>query len=149
MPSRSRGTAVLISPPLSAEEQAGSMRNIANVIPPLGIAYVAAAAEDKGFDVKIIDAPHGRLDIERTVELCEEYHPDIIGISATILTIFTAQQLSNGLKQRVPGARIVLSCCRGYRHPEPLREAHRWVTELGRQVCDGSPLSETGGDRPC
>lgn len=28
---------------------------------------------------------------------------------------------------------IILACCRGYRLPEPLREAHRWVTELGRE----------------
>jgi deoxyribonuclease V len=46
-------------------------------------------------------------------------------------------------------ARIVLSCCRGYRHPEPLREAHRWVTRLGRQLRDGSPPSEAEGGRPC
>ena len=30
-------------------------------------------------------------------------------------------------------ARIVSACCRGYRLPEPLREAHRWVTEVSRQ----------------
>jgi deoxyribonuclease V len=28
--------------------------------------------------------------------------------------------------------RVVLACCRGYRLPEPQREAHRWVTELSR-----------------
>jgi len=29
--------------------------------------------------------------------------------------------------------KVVLSCCRGYRLPEPQREAHRWVTELSRE----------------
>jgi deoxyribonuclease V len=50
----------------------------------------------------------------------------------------------------LPGAaRTVLACCRGYRHPEPLREAHRWVTELGRQMGDGSPLAGSGGGGTC
>jgi hypothetical protein len=46
-------------------------------------------------------------------------------------------------------ARIVLSCCRGYRHPEPLREAHRWVTELARQLGAAFTPAEAGGDGPC
>ena len=29
--------------------------------------------------------------------------------------------------------RVILACCRGYRLPEPQREAHRWVTELSRK----------------
>jgi deoxyribonuclease V len=33
-------------------------------------------------------------------------------------------------------ARAVLACARGYRLPEPLREAHRWVGELSRRLRD-------------
>lgn len=42
-------------------------------------------------------------------------------------------------------ARAVLSCCRGYRLPEPLREAHRWVGEVNRArggAGDPEPLAE-------
>jgi len=41
-------------------------------------------------------------------------------------------------------SRIVSACCRGYRLPEPLREAHRWVTELSRQHRPGNPLPSAG-----
>jgi len=41
--------------------------------------------------------------------------------------------VSVGHRADLPGAaRLVLSCARRYRIPEPLREAHRWVGELGR-----------------
>jgi len=34
-------------------------------------------------------------------------------------------------------ARAVLACCRGYRIPEPLREAHRWTGEVSRAFPHG------------
>jgi deoxyribonuclease V len=42
--------------------------------------------------------------------------------------------------------KIVLACGRGFRIPEPLREAHRWVTEMGREHRrDGPSAAEARG----
>ncbi len=41
-------------------------------------------------------------------------------------------------------AGIVLRCCRGVRLPEPQREAHRWVTELGRGLGSGGDRIPSG-----
>ena len=46
---------LLISPPLSVEKQAGSLKDIANVLPTMGIGYIAALLEKNGIGVKIID----------------------------------------------------------------------------------------------
>jgi deoxyribonuclease V len=40
--------------------------------------------------------------------------------------------------------RVVLACCRGYRLPEPQREAHRWVTELSRAGADSLCAAAVG-----
>lgn len=43
--------------------------------------------------------------------------------------------VSVGHRVDLPGAiRAVLACARGYRIPEPLREAHRWVGEIFRAL---------------
>ena len=44
--------------------------------------------------------------------------------------------------------KVVLACGRGCRIPEPLREAHRWVTELGRRGWRKGPPPGLAGEFP-
>lgn len=99
---------VLISPPLAPVRQAGVFKNFANVMPPLGIAYIAAATEAAGFEVRIIDCVQAQLTNQEAVEQCSSFSPQIIGITATVLTIQTARELSILIKKMIPEVRIVL-----------------------------------------
>ena len=49
---------LLVNPPYNSSKY----RFIGLVAPPLGIAYIAAVLEKKGFDVSIIDAPAIEMD---------------------------------------------------------------------------------------
>jgi len=75
---------------------------------------------------------------------------EVVGLALRTRRSVKPVYVSVGHLVDLPGAaRIVLSCCRGYRHPEPLREAHRWVTQLGRQMGKGSPLAAAAGGGSC
>ena len=54
---------LLINPPFEHEEEAvgktRSIRHVLNIVPPLGIAYVAAVLEKMGVQVNIIDCGIG------------------------------------------------------------------------------------------
>jgi anaerobic magnesium-protoporphyrin IX monomethyl ester cyclase len=99
---------VLISPPLSVVKQAGSLKDIANVLPTMGIGYIASLLEKNGIAVKIFDyigAPKTLDDIMREIV---EASPDLIGITATILTISTANELARHIKERLPEVTLVI-----------------------------------------
>ena len=52
----------LIDPPVSSEELIGgtrSMELVVNVIPALGLAYLAGLLEEEGYEVKIMDCSVG------------------------------------------------------------------------------------------
>lgn len=98
----------LINPPLPAEEQAGSFAGVVNVMQPLGIAYIAAVLEKNNFNVDIIDCIPLRLSDERLLSILKKEPPDIIGITATVLSINRAMELSKRLKKELPGALLVI-----------------------------------------
>lgn len=81
---------LLIQPPMTVFPY-----EIHSVVPPLGIAYIAAYLEQKGYDLKIIDSValgwrrpkeggdmvHIGLTYEEILGRIEKFRPDIIGIS--------------------------------------------------------------------
>ncbi len=76
-------------------------------IPPLGIAYVAAALERKGHQVKIIDADTEGLDLEKLGKLALGYQPQVIGISTLTPTFKKARQTARCLKKLLPQVPII------------------------------------------
>ena len=70
----------LIDPPVSLEALTGntaSMRSVVNIIPSLGLAYIAAVLKKNGYEVKIIDCSLGISHIQLGGLLKKE-KPDII-----------------------------------------------------------------------
>ena len=66
----------LVSPPTTAEALVGettSMKHVLNVIPPLGLAYVAAVLEENGYDVRIYDCSVG-ISLSQLAGHLKEYH---------------------------------------------------------------------------
>ena len=98
---------ILINPPFEDEYSVGSSRSIKyvlNVIPPLGLAYLAAALEKNGFAVEIIDGFLEKPDIPGIIAA----KPDIIGITATTPTFNSALSIAKRIRDGLPSAIIIL-----------------------------------------
>ncbi|MCC6933479.1 MAG: radical SAM protein [Deltaproteobacteria bacterium] len=89
-----------INLPLPDAEQAGSLKDIANVLPPLGIGYIAAVLEQNKFTVSIIDARATELSLSQVEEIVSSSWPDIIGVTATVLDINRALEFGTAIKKR-------------------------------------------------
>ncbi len=82
-----------------------------NVVPPLGLMYIAAVLEKAGHDVKIYDAdPEYDHSILNEIK---EFKPDLIGLSFLTVGYERALNFSRKLKQELPDATF----CAGGVHP--------------------------------
>jgi len=100
----------LVHPPFSLEDLTGeteSMKSVMNIIPPLGLAYVAAVLERAGHDVVIYDCQLGITD-EDLIKLLRSYDPELVGISATTPTFPSALSVGGAVKQSFPDVIVVI-----------------------------------------
>lgn len=84
---------LLVNPPTPLEERPN---------PPLGLAFVAAALEDAGVEVQIVDTvthPLGRTRLARRIA---EFEPDIVGATAVTMTYHGARQVIRDVKAIAP-----------------------------------------------
>lgn len=88
------------------------MKNIGAVLPPLGIAYIAAMLEKEGHAVKIIDGPAlATMCGYGFSELCKDvsvFQPDVIGISISTSQIDYAKKSISIIKHIIPSAVIII-----------------------------------------
>jgi radical SAM superfamily enzyme YgiQ (UPF0313 family) len=84
-----------------------SMKAVINLIPPLGLAYLAAILEREGIAVKIVDGSRGLSTAEVMGELAA-YQPDVIGLSCTTPTFVDAIDLAQAVRRAFPRAILVL-----------------------------------------
>jgi len=63
-----------------------SISPIVNSAPPLGLAYIGAILEKRGYEVKTLDAsaPYAEYSLDDLVRGVRNYSPDIIGVTITI-----------------------------------------------------------------
>ncbi len=80
-----------------------SMKNLGAILPPLGIAYIAAVLEKDGHEIKIIDGPaqatvfeYDFIDLERDIK---NFNPDVVGISASTSQIDHAKKALEIIKK--------------------------------------------------
>jgi radical SAM superfamily enzyme YgiQ (UPF0313 family) len=109
----------LINPPWVVRRGRNVWRNIASIMPPLGLAWLAATLEREGHRVKILDAHAERLLVDQVGGWLREQGPfDLVGITATTALIHNALDLARLVKSELPRARVVL----GGVHPTVLPE---------------------------
>ncbi len=99
---------LLINPPLTAKEQARDFEAAVNVLPPLGMAYIAAVLEKENFDVTVIDSIPLRISHGDIRELIEKEKPGMVGIAATILQIDSANLIAKNTKEVSPNSVVVV-----------------------------------------
>ncbi len=104
---------LLLNPPYEKDKIfRRSMKKLGAVLPPLGIAYIAAVLEKDGHVVKIIDGPamatilnYGFSDLKNDVSA---FQPEVIGLSASLSQIEYAKKTIDIIKEVTPKAMIIL-----------------------------------------
>lgn len=101
---------LLINPPLSMGEQAGksSMEVVVNILPPLGIGYIASVLEESGVEVEIIDCQPLNMTHEELAKTLGRKDADVIGITSTTLSFPSAVKTAMEAKKESPNSFIVI-----------------------------------------
>jgi radical SAM superfamily enzyme YgiQ (UPF0313 family) len=100
----------LINPPFEEQYSVGASRSIKyvlNVIPPLGLAYLAAVLEKQNFQVNIIDCSI-ETSYKNTFKKIIEDKPQIIGITATTPTFEAAKFMAKTIKETLPKTIVII-----------------------------------------
>ena len=106
---------VLINPPeMIAGEQGGtgfgarSFVKQLRVLPPLGLAYLAAVLRQAGHDVHLIDANALRIDPDETARQTAELLPDVVGITCVTPLLPVVAYICRAVKEALPNVTIVV-----------------------------------------
>lgn len=110
VPASKDSRVLLINPPMSMEEQAGqsSMKEVINILPSLGIGYIAAVLEENNIPVEIIDCQPLDMNHEGLKKELAAKEADIIGITATTLSFPSAVKTALIGKEVSPDSYIVI-----------------------------------------
>lgn len=96
---------LLIQPPLWPHElYARGSNTSASLIPPLGLAYIAAYLRAHSHECMIIDGIAGPEPLEELAQRAHEY--DVVGVTAVSTYAVRAIELIQALKRAVPGVRV-------------------------------------------
>ncbi len=112
---------VLVNPSIDFEVAMGKIKNLSSsmVQIPLGISYLASYLRVNGFsEIEIIDSYAECLSIDKTVRLCIEKEPEILGIGCVTATYPIVCEIARKMKEERPGTKIVV----GGEHPTTLPE---------------------------
>ncbi len=148
---------ILLVHPLGyrAEAAGRDISRLANIMPPLGLASIAAWLEKQGFNADIVDC-YAHPDAEQRIkDLLRSTRPGWIGFSCTTSSFLDGARLARLAKEEVPGIRTVF----GGPHVSALKEkvlttypeADLVVVGEGEETmaallaCDGDGLAEIPG----
>jgi radical SAM superfamily enzyme YgiQ (UPF0313 family) len=102
---------LLINPPFEQEEESvgrsKSVRKVLNIIPPLGITYIAAILERAGIEVKIIDCAVG-ISFDDLFKMILGEHSDVIGITSTTPAFVNARKIASFVREKRPEVKILI-----------------------------------------
>ncbi len=99
---------LFIAPPFSDEVAVGrtrSMGNVLNVIPPLGLAYIAAVLEQDGFNVEILDCSIPGFSLDDRLRRLE---PVLVGISSTTPAFESSMKTAREVRRILKDAVIII-----------------------------------------
>lgn len=129
---------------------------VAGLTPPLGAAYLAAYARERGLSVAILDNCVELKTPEETALAAAALKPRLIGLTATTTNYPTLLAIARALKKALPGTPIVaggphasalpeLTLCEEALDFVAEGEGEETLYELARAVIGGGPLSGIAG----
>lgn len=99
---------MFIIPPVSLEERYGKLKDVGTLYPPLGIAYLAAVSEKKGWEVNVIDSEAWGYNYEDIRKMIGLFMPDLIGMQTYCTNISQCQKVANIAKSINQNIRVIL-----------------------------------------
>lgn len=81
--------------------------NEATIEPPLGLAYLSAVLEERGFECTILDANVLRIKNEKVLKEIGNRNPELVGISMNIVTASAGVELTRMLKEEYPNIPVI------------------------------------------
>lgn len=99
---------LLINPPVTLEERYGAFASVGSQVPPLGLCYLAAVLRKSGYTAQIIDAPVFDMEPDQTIAAIREAGAELIGITATTVSIIRASELARAIKKAGISARVII-----------------------------------------
>ncbi|HRY29539.1 MAG TPA: radical SAM protein [Elusimicrobiota bacterium] len=100
----------LVDPPFEIQDSASgnpSLKWVLNVVPSMGLGYLAAVAERAGHEVRVVDGTLGLSDRELD-RLVSDFSPDVVGFTSTTPAFRGARRLAKRVRELFPGRLIVL-----------------------------------------
>jgi len=98
---------VLINPDFDEVGDNKNFEKAVNIIPPLGLMYIASVLEKHGFEVKIIDCYLEKSKINLG-EILKKESPDIVGISTATPTFGDVTRIARMIRNNFPDIFIVI-----------------------------------------
>ncbi|MCU0561754.1 MAG: B12-binding domain-containing radical SAM protein [Desulfobacterales bacterium] len=125
--------------------------------PPLGLAYLAAALEEAGVEVRVLDLVVHPYRAQMLAGLLDEFQPQIAGITAVTMTVDHAMRVLADVKRTHPhivtvmggphvsfSARETLQACPAL-DVAVIGEGERTIVELALAAADGRNFEEIRG----
>jgi anaerobic magnesium-protoporphyrin IX monomethyl ester cyclase len=117
-------------------------------LPPLGLAYVAAALEKGGFQVEVLDNYLLKKPIDDVKQVVRRLNPEIVGMTCSSVTYQRCVETAEAVKEVLPSCRVVVG---GWhpsyvpdsmlQHPEidyvVMGEGERAIVELATHITKG------------
>ena len=125
--------------------------------PPLGLAYLAAALEEAGIEVRVLDLVVSPYSEEMLAELLEEFRPGVVGSTAVTMNVVAALAVIDDVKRLAPqvftvmggphatfSAAETLAACPAL-DAVALGEGEQTLVELSAAVAAGAGLESVNG----
>jgi anaerobic magnesium-protoporphyrin IX monomethyl ester cyclase len=77
-------------------------------LPPLGLAYVAAALEKSGFQVEVLDNYLLKKPIDEVKQTVRRLNPEIVGITCSSVTYQRCVETAKAVKEVLPSCKVVV-----------------------------------------
>ncbi len=142
----------LISSPVSIAERYGSFAGAASTQPCFGLACLAAVAHAEGATTSLIDASAEGLSMDQTLSEILAFNPDILGITATTMSIVSAGTIAERIKQARPETLVIIGGCHASALPEETLREFRGIDIAvigeGEMTLSAILQHSTGGDAP-
>jgi radical SAM superfamily enzyme YgiQ (UPF0313 family) len=100
---------VLLEPPYVFWDRAmDHIRDGEESVTGWGVLVLAAVAKRRGHEVAIVDAKGGGITLEEATAKVEALRPDVLGISATTISINNGARIAAAVKERLPHVTTVV-----------------------------------------
>jgi len=98
---------VLLINPAMNMRKLGRFAGLLEPMPCIGLAYIAAALEQHGCHVRVIDMFAEKLSLDEVVDKAVRYQPDMVGLTVLTPSAPNCEAIANRVRARIPGVKII------------------------------------------